>query len=166
VTEFTKRGLPHTSIVPTLMIHNFRLVKAIDLKFGQYEAPTSLYGWRKFQLHMSFYNKGMVFQVYKIGCVWKTSFRKSGHIYCGSLPKTELWWKLTHSMIGHLCCAKWYRVCTPAVSNMALCYSSISMNGYSNIQMPRKYCTVIQETKLMHIPGCITGFKFKQIANK
>ena len=41
-----------------------------------------------------------------------------------------------------------------------------SMNRYSNIQIPRKYCTVIQGTKLMHIPGCTPGFKFKQTANK
>ena len=34
-----KRGLPHTSNLPTLIIHNFRLVQAIDLKFDQQEAP-------------------------------------------------------------------------------------------------------------------------------
>jgi len=34
-TGFVKRGLPHTSITPTLTIHN-----ATDLKFGQQEAPT------------------------------------------------------------------------------------------------------------------------------
>jgi len=80
LTGFAKRGLPHTSILPTLTIHKFRLVKAIDLKFGQQEAPTQLSGWEKFQLHMSFYNKAMVFQVHKIGRVWKTPFCESGHM--------------------------------------------------------------------------------------
>ena len=40
VTGFVKRGLPHTSNIPTLTIHNFRLVNATDLKVGQQEAPT------------------------------------------------------------------------------------------------------------------------------
>ena len=40
VTKFAKRGLPHTFILPTLMICNFGLVKGIDLKFGQQIAPT------------------------------------------------------------------------------------------------------------------------------
>jgi len=40
VTGFAKRGLPHTSKLSTLTIHNFRLLKAIDLKFGQIEALT------------------------------------------------------------------------------------------------------------------------------
>jgi len=40
VTEFVKTGFPHTSILPTLTIHNFRLVKGIDLKFGQQQAQT------------------------------------------------------------------------------------------------------------------------------
>ena len=33
-------GLLHTSILQALTIHNFRLVKAIDLKCGLQEAPT------------------------------------------------------------------------------------------------------------------------------
>jgi len=33
VTGFAKRGLPHTSNLPTLTIHNFRLKTAIALKF-------------------------------------------------------------------------------------------------------------------------------------
>ena len=40
VTGFAKRGLPHTSNLLTLTIYNFRLVKAIDMKFGKQEAPT------------------------------------------------------------------------------------------------------------------------------
>jgi len=42
VTGFAKRGLPHTSNLPTLMIDNFRLVQATDLKFGQEQVPTYL----------------------------------------------------------------------------------------------------------------------------
>ena len=38
VTGFAKRSLPHTSNIPTLIIHNFRLV---DLKFGQYVISTA-----------------------------------------------------------------------------------------------------------------------------
>ena len=33
VTGFAKRGLPHTSNLPTLTIDNFRLERAIALKF-------------------------------------------------------------------------------------------------------------------------------------
>jgi len=40
VTGFAKRGLPHTSNLPTLTISNFRLVKVIALKFGKQEALT------------------------------------------------------------------------------------------------------------------------------
>ena len=36
VTGFAKRGLPHTSNLPTLEIDNFRLERAIALKFGQW----------------------------------------------------------------------------------------------------------------------------------
>ena len=36
VTGFAKKGLTHTSNLPTLTSHNFRLEKAIDLKFDQY----------------------------------------------------------------------------------------------------------------------------------
>ena len=32
VTGLAKRGLPHTSNLPLLTNHNFKLVKAIDLK--------------------------------------------------------------------------------------------------------------------------------------
>ena len=35
VTGFAKRGLPHTSNLPTLAIHNFGLERAISLKVGQ-----------------------------------------------------------------------------------------------------------------------------------
>ena len=40
LTRFVKRGLPHTSYLPTLTIHNVRFVNATDLKFGQQEAET------------------------------------------------------------------------------------------------------------------------------
>jgi len=43
VTGFAKRGLPHTSNLPTLTICNFGLVKAVDLKFGQQEVTTWVY---------------------------------------------------------------------------------------------------------------------------
>ena len=33
VTRFAIRGLPHTFKLPTLTIHNFRIVKYIDIKF-------------------------------------------------------------------------------------------------------------------------------------
>ena len=36
VTGFVKRGLPHTSNLPTLTIDNFSLERAIALKFGQW----------------------------------------------------------------------------------------------------------------------------------
>ena len=36
VTGFAKRGLPHTSNLPTLTIDNFILERAIALKFGQW----------------------------------------------------------------------------------------------------------------------------------
>jgi len=42
VTEFIKRGLPHTSILPTLTMLNFRLVKAIDLKYVQSAGNTNI----------------------------------------------------------------------------------------------------------------------------
>ena len=67
VTGFAKRGLPHTFNSLTLLIHNFRLVKAIDLKFDLQEVPTQVNGWQKFQLYMSFDNKDMVLQVHEIG---------------------------------------------------------------------------------------------------
>jgi len=35
VTEFAKRIFTHTSNLPTLTIHNFRLKAVIALKFGQ-----------------------------------------------------------------------------------------------------------------------------------
>ena len=35
VTGFAKRGLPHTSNLSILTVHNFGLGKAFDLKFGQ-----------------------------------------------------------------------------------------------------------------------------------
>ena len=77
-----RKGVFHTHphYIPTLMIHNFRLLKAIELKFGQIEAPTYLNDWRKFQLCISFDNQVMVHQDHRIGCVWKTPFRKSSHI--------------------------------------------------------------------------------------
>ena len=40
VTGFAKRSLLHTSSMPTLTIHNFRLESAIALEFGQKLAPT------------------------------------------------------------------------------------------------------------------------------
>ena len=40
VTGFVRRGLPHTSNLPTLTINNFRLRVAIPLKFEQQWAPT------------------------------------------------------------------------------------------------------------------------------
>jgi len=81
VTGSEKRGLPRTSNLPTLTNHNFRLVNTTNLKFAQHEAPIWLDSWRKFQLHMSFNKDVKVFQGYRIGWVWKTPFRKSGHIY-------------------------------------------------------------------------------------
>ena len=35
-TGFAKRGLPYTSNLPTLTIDNFRMERAIALKFGQW----------------------------------------------------------------------------------------------------------------------------------
>ena len=40
VTGFAKRGLPHTSNLPTLTNHNFRLEGAIALQFSQKRAIT------------------------------------------------------------------------------------------------------------------------------
>ena len=40
VTGFVKSGLPHTSNLPTLTIHNFRLEKVNDMKFGQQRVAT------------------------------------------------------------------------------------------------------------------------------
>ena len=40
VTGFVKRGLPHTSNLLTSVIHNFRSVNAMNLKFAQYKALT------------------------------------------------------------------------------------------------------------------------------
>jgi len=54
VTGFVKRGLPHASNLLILMISNFRLVNAVDLKCGKQKAPTLVNGWRKFQLHTYF----------------------------------------------------------------------------------------------------------------
>ena len=39
VTRFVKRGLPHTSNLPILMINTLRLVQAIELKLGQRWVP-------------------------------------------------------------------------------------------------------------------------------
>ena len=49
VTGFVKRGLPHTSNLPTLTIHNVGLVKTIGLKFAQCRAIMKLIGWIKFK---------------------------------------------------------------------------------------------------------------------
>ena len=50
-TRFAKRGLTHTSNLPALTIHNFRLVQATDLKFGQQNVPTySLMSGERFSL--------------------------------------------------------------------------------------------------------------------
>ena len=40
VTTFAKRSLSHISILPTLTICNFILIKTFDLKFGLPEAPS------------------------------------------------------------------------------------------------------------------------------
>ena len=40
VTEFAKRGLPHTSDLQTSTIHNFRCVKAISPQIVQFRALT------------------------------------------------------------------------------------------------------------------------------
>ena len=40
VTGFAKRGLPHTSNLPTLTIHKIEIQQDIDLKFGQWLVPT------------------------------------------------------------------------------------------------------------------------------
>jgi len=61
VTGFAKRGLPQTSNLPTLTIHNFQLVQATDLKFGQLKVPTWLNGCKTFQLHSLFDSQVMVF---------------------------------------------------------------------------------------------------------
>jgi len=60
-----------------LMISNFRLVKAINLKWSTNIA----WSLEKFQLYMSVDNKVMIFQVDKIGRVWKTPSWKPGHLY-------------------------------------------------------------------------------------
>jgi len=38
--RLVEKGLPHTSNLPTLTIHNFRLVQAINLKFYRQKVPT------------------------------------------------------------------------------------------------------------------------------
>ena len=40
VTEFAKRGLPHTSDLQTSTIHNFRCVKAMGLQIVQFRTLT------------------------------------------------------------------------------------------------------------------------------
>ena len=40
VTEFAKRGLPHTFNLLISTTHNFKYLKAMDLKFGQFTALT------------------------------------------------------------------------------------------------------------------------------
>ena len=35
-TGFVKKGLPHTTYLPTLKINNLKLEKAIDLTFGRW----------------------------------------------------------------------------------------------------------------------------------
>ena len=70
-----KKSFPHTSNLLTLTIYNFRLVNNTSLKFGQQEVPTWMGSRKKFQ---SVDNQVLIFQVYRIGCVWKTPFCKSG----------------------------------------------------------------------------------------
>ena len=43
----------------------------------------------------------MVFQIHRIGCVWKTPFRKSGHKYCVSLAVSNMTVLLKHLSIFH-----------------------------------------------------------------
>jgi len=68
-------------ILPNLTIHNFRLVKAIDLKFGQQEALALLTSWRKFQLHISFDSKVMVFKVIKLDMCGDPFSQIWSHLY-------------------------------------------------------------------------------------
>ena len=57
-----KRGFSRTSNLATLMIYNFKLVKATVLEFG---TPTLFKGWKKCELYS--YVLTVVYQVYRIG---------------------------------------------------------------------------------------------------
>ena len=63
MTRFVKKDLRHTSNLPILMTHKFRLVQATDLKFGQQKVQTQLNDWKTFQLHLSFDSQVVVFYV-------------------------------------------------------------------------------------------------------
>ena len=76
MTEFVKSGLIHASNFSTLRICNSACVRPTALKFG---SRTFLSLHRNLQPNNSLINE--VMQLYSgiIGCVCKTTFRKSGH---------------------------------------------------------------------------------------
>ena len=82
VTGFAKRGLMHASNLSTLKICDSAYVRPIAFKFGKLSF-LSLYLFEiKFQLNILFTKEVMLRQSCIIGCVYKTPFRKSGHILC------------------------------------------------------------------------------------
>ena len=63
----------------TLTIHNFRLVNATDLKFGQQETPTQMDSWKSFSFVCLLITKLWSSKhIRRLGCEWKAPFCKSG----------------------------------------------------------------------------------------
>ena len=75
--------LPLGGTVPTLMTHNCRLDKDIELKFSQLWASTCIVDEEDFRLLCFFITKLWSSQVHRIEWVWKTPFHKSGHLCVG-----------------------------------------------------------------------------------
>ena len=80
VTGFAKRGLPRTSNFVYLKDCNFLLMNGMNLKFSHNVLLCFIMFYTKFQFNISLRWKVMNCQTLKIGCVWKTPFRKSSHI--------------------------------------------------------------------------------------
>ena len=80
VTGFAKRGLIHASNFATLRMCNSAHVLPTTLKFGTWPFLSLWLYERKFQLNSSLTNEVMPLQSCKIGCMYKTPFRKSSHI--------------------------------------------------------------------------------------
>ena len=81
MTGFAKRGLIHVSNFATLRMCNSAHVRPTTLKFGTWPFLSLWLYERKFQRNSSLKNEVMPLQSCKIGCVYKTPFRKSGHIF-------------------------------------------------------------------------------------
>ena len=93
VTGFAKRGLIHTSNFSNLTLHNSAFVRHTALKFSRRTVLSLPLHDRKFQSNSLLKNEVIPLQSHTIGCVYKTPFRKSSHIYSYN-THTVAWFKM------------------------------------------------------------------------